>query len=141
VGVVRFPDGTVVRAAALTDRTVDAPWRDFGLYLDPRWRPTWPHRLVAWPDLGLPTDDADAEAAIHEALRRARAGEGVEVGCVGGLGRTGTVLACLAVLTGVPADDAVAWVREHHDPAAVETPAQQRWVRSFSNRSIDRAGR
>jgi protein-tyrosine phosphatase len=33
-------------------------------------------------------------------LERARAGERVDVGCFEGHGRTGTALACLAILTG-----------------------------------------
>jgi protein-tyrosine phosphatase len=135
MGAIRLPDGTVVRGTALSERAEDAPWRDFGLYLDPRWRPTWPYRLVTWPDLGLPADEADATAAIQDALERAQAGEGVEVGCDGGLGRTGTVLACMAVLTGVPADQAVDWVREHYATGAVETAAQERWVLSFAERT------
>jgi protein-tyrosine phosphatase len=135
MGAVRFPDGTVVHGAALAARDADAGWRTFGLYLDPRWRPDWPHRLVDWPDLGLPADDADADTAIRDALTRAQAGEGVEVGCVGGLGRTGTVLACMAVLTGIPARRAVAWVREHYVPTAVETAAQERWVLRFAERT------
>jgi protein-tyrosine phosphatase len=134
MGTIRLPDGTVVRGAALAERIEDAPWRTFGLYLDPRWRPSWPHRLITWPDLGLPADDADATAAIQDALDRAQAGEGVEVGCDGGLGRTGTVLACMAVLTGVPVPEAVPWVRAHYAPAAVETAAQARWVLTFAER-------
>jgi protein-tyrosine phosphatase len=55
----------------------------------------------------------------------------VEVACGGGLGRTGTALACLAVLDGVPAGEAVAYVREHYHPRAVETPWQRRFVRRF----------
>lgn len=135
MGAIRLPDGTVVRGAALSERTDDAPWRTFGLYLDPRWRPTWPHRLVSWPDLGLPADDVDAAAAIQDALVRAQAGEGVEVGCAGGLGRTGTVLACMAVLTGLSPPQAVTWVRDHYAGAAVETPAQERWVTTFAERA------
>ncbi len=37
----------------------------------------------------------------------------------------------LAVLDGVPPDDAVAWVRARYRPRAVETPVQQRFVRGF----------
>jgi protein-tyrosine phosphatase len=51
--------------------------------------------------------------------------ERVEVACSGGLGRTGTALACLAVLDGVPAGDAVAFVRGQYHPRAVETPWQR----------------
>jgi protein-tyrosine phosphatase len=55
----------------------------------------------------------------------------VELACGGGVGRTGTALACLAVLDGVPADEAVDYVRRHYHPSAVETPWQRRFVRRF----------
>jgi protein-tyrosine phosphatase len=67
---------------------------------------------------------------LTEAWRRA-AGERVEIACYGGRGRTGTALACLAVLDGVPAGEAVAYVREHYDRHAVETPWQRAYVRRF----------
>lgn len=52
----------------------------------------------------------------------------VEVACRGGLGRTGTALACLVVFDGDQAVDAVAYVREHYDARAVETRLQRRYV-------------
>jgi hypothetical protein len=127
-GEVSFPDGVVVRGAAVTDRETNADWRDYGLYLDARWAPTWPATVLDWPDFGLPTSDADAIRAIEEAFDRARAGRNVEVGCAGGRGRTGTVLAGMAVLAGVAAPDAVTWVRDRYDPRAVEGSAQEAWV-------------
>lgn len=90
----------------------------------------WPSRWVRWPDLWLPTDRDDARDAMLELWRRAEA-ERVEVACTGGRGRTGTVLACLAVIDGVQAGDAVAYVRRHYHPKAVEMPWQQRYVRRF----------
>jgi protein-tyrosine phosphatase len=62
---------------------------------------------------------------------RVSAEERVEVACGGGRGRTGTALACLAVLDGVPADEAVAHVREGYDRRAAETPWQRRFVLRF----------
>ena len=47
----------------------------------------------------------------------------------GGVGRTGTALAALAVLDGLDPGRAVAWVRAHYHPRAVETPWQRRWLR------------
>ena len=38
---VHFPDGTTVEAVGIGDRRVDNADRDYGLYLDARWRPTW----------------------------------------------------------------------------------------------------
>ena len=56
----------------------------------------------------------------------------VEIACGGGRGRTGTALACLAVLDGVPPTEAVRYVRDHYAPDAVETPWQRRYVRRFA---------
>src|SRR5918995_563824 len=66
---------------------------DHGLYLDPRWRPPWDHDHLDWPDFGVPDDPVPVVAALRSLLDRARAGERVEVGCLGGHGRTGTALA------------------------------------------------
>ena len=128
---VVFPDGTAVRASPLAARGAEAC--DFGLYLDARWAPTWPAAVVEWEDFGVPRDPDAAATAIREAFARARAGETVEVGCVGGLGRTGTVLACMAILAGVPSEDAVTWVREHYDERAIESRAQEDWPLWFAD--------
>lgn len=101
---------------------------DFGVYLDETWSPPWPHEHVDWPDFGVPADSAAAMATFRRVLERAGAGERVEVGCFGGHGRTGTALAWLAVLAGVPSADAVAWVRANYCPKAVETPEQAAFV-------------
>ena len=138
---VRFPNGVEVAAVPLAERRADNPDRDVGLYMDPEWAPTWEAELMAWEDFGLPTDPDAATRQITAAYRRAAAGERVEIGCVGGLGRTGTVLACMAVLAGVAAEHAVAWVREHYDPRAVETPDQAAWILRFAEAigSVDEA--
>lgn len=137
-GEVRFPDGTIVRGAALADRDRNAGWRDIGLYLDARWAPTWPATVLEWPDLGLPTSETDAIRAIRHAFDHARSGNNVEVGCVAGLGRTGTVLGCMAVLAGVPSTDAVGWVRDRYDRRAVEGSRQEAWVLHATRRQRPR---
>ena len=81
--------------------------------------------------LPAPADRHDAQDALREAWRRT-ADERVEIACDGGRGRTGTALACLAVLDGVPPPEAVAYVREHHDPRAVERPWQRHYVTRFA---------
>jgi protein-tyrosine phosphatase len=91
---------------------------------------TWEYRWLRWPDFRLPSDRAATAEALREAWARAAA-ERVEVACAGGHGRTGTALACLAVLDGVPSHDAVAYVREHYASRAVETPWQRRFVARF----------
>ena len=132
--VITFPDGTRVLASGWLQRKPGEPVPDFGLYLDPAWAPTWPAVLLDWPDLGVPTDRAEADRQIRAAYERAKAGERVEVACIGGHGRTGTVLACMAILAGVPAQEAVAWLRSVYCPRAVQEPSQQYWIERFAER-------
>jgi hypothetical protein len=132
VAIVTFPDGSRVRAVSLADRHADDRERAFGLYLDKRWGPTWPADVIVWPDVGLPAEPYVAARQITDAFLRARRGELVEVGCLGGSGRTGTVLACMAVLAGVPAQEAVPWVRGAYRREAVETAEQEAWVQWFA---------
>lgn len=136
---VRFPDGTIVRGSPASARDPHDGWRTFGLYCDPCWEPTWPAETIDWPDFGVPTDPIRAAEQIVAAWQRARRGERVEIGCIGGMGRTGTVLACMAVLSGIPAEDAIAWVRAAYHPHAVETAEQERWVTWFSSHAVENA--
>lgn len=131
-GVLRLPSGRLVRGRALSRPVPAGPAPAFGLYLlgrEPAPVP-WEARWVRWPDFWLPSDRAAAGDALREAWTRART-ERVEVACAGGTGRTGTALACLAVLDGVPNRDAVAYVRQHYAPRAVETPWQRWFVARF----------
>ncbi|WP_406445590.1 protein phosphatase [Streptomyces sp. NBC_01613] len=132
-GVLRLPSGRLVRGRGLRHPLPPgAPTPSYALYLLGRQPPpvAWEFRWVRWPDFRLPADRADARVALTEAWERA-ARERVEIACGGGRGRTGTALACLAVLDGVPAEEAVAYVRAHYDRRAVETPWQRRYVRGF----------
>ncbi|WP_436837654.1 protein-tyrosine phosphatase family protein [Micromonospora rifamycinica] len=125
-GVVTLPSGVTVRGRRVADVVSPA---DFALILAPGPTPGWPYRRIRWPDFWLPLDRADALDALREALRGAHDGRRVEVACRGGIGRTGTALAALAVLDGLPARQAVGWVRERYHPKAVETPWQRAWLR------------
>lgn len=87
-------------------------------------------RWVRWPDFLLPTDRNDAAAAMLDLWTRADSTR-VGVACTGGRGRTGTALACVAIIDGVAADDAVEFVRRGYDPKSVETPWQRRFVTRF----------
>ncbi len=131
-GVLRLPSARLVRGRGLRGPAPGGPIPDFGLYLLAGKPPpvAWEARWVRWPDFRLPRDRRDAHDALREAWLRAEA-ERVEVACQGGRGRTGTALACIAVLDGVPPDQAVTFVREHYNAHAVETPWQQRYVARF----------
>lgn len=130
-GLLELPDGRRVRGRGLRRPLPAGAEPQFALYLvgaEPPATP-WPYRWVRWPDFRLPADPADARDALVEAHRRAAEAR-VELACGGGIGRTGTALSALAVLSGVPAGEAVAWVRARYHRRAVETPWQRRWVRT-----------
>jgi hypothetical protein len=148
-GVMRLPSGRLIRGRGLRQPMPSGHPPTFGVYLlgeeppevgcHPTAPPTtpdrtegWQWRWLRWPDFRLPADPAAAREVLGEAWRRAGA-ERVEIACGGGRGRTGTALACVAVLDGVPARDAVGYVREHYHPRAVETPWQRRFVRHFDD--------
>lgn len=135
-GILRLPSGRLVRGRGMrrTGRVaLEGSGPDFTVYLlGQQPEPVgWDFRWVRWPDFWLPRDHRDARAAFREAWRRCEA-ERVELACRSGRGRTGTALACIAVLDGVPASEAVAFLRRHYDPRAVETPWQRRYVTRFA---------
>ncbi|GAB7191788.1 protein-tyrosine phosphatase family protein [Kineococcus sp. NUM-3379] len=132
-GVLLLPSGRSVRGRALRRPPPPGPGPGFGLYLlarEPGAVP-WPWRWLRWPDFRLPADREAAATALRLTWRLA-AERRVEVACGGGTGRTGTALACLAVLDGVPAHQAVPYVRARYHRRAVETPWQRRYVENFA---------
>jgi hypothetical protein len=137
--IVNLPDGTLVyaqgRLGLIPSDRIAQP--DYAVYLDERWNDDaevqWPYRLIAWPDFGVPENESELFEVILDIHARASSGEIVEIACYGGLGRTGTVLSCLAVCAGVPLRDAVEWVRNNYDQRAVETEEQRQIVEAFAN--------
>ncbi len=132
-GVLALPSGRLIRGRGLRDAPPEGPSPQFGVYLLAR-RPdpvAWEAEWIRWPDFRLPTD-RDAAARLLRLAWERSAADRVEVACRGGRGRTGTALACLAIIDGVPPADAVAFVREHYSPHAVETPGQHRFVSDFT---------
>lgn len=138
-GVMKLPSGRLVRGRGLRHPLPIGPEPAFAVHLLGKRPPQvpWETRWLRWPDFRLPADDSQARSVLREAWKRS-ATERVELACGGGRGRTGTALACLAVLDGVPAEDAVAYVRRHYDSRAVETPWQKRYVRRFGQGPGDR---
>jgi hypothetical protein len=131
-GVLRLPSGRLVRGRGLRNNPSHAIVPDFGLYLQAKPPPAvpWASRWLRWPDWWVPVDPDDASQAFDELWQRAGY-QRVEVACSGGRGRTGTALACLAIIDGIPATAAADYVRQHYDPRAVETPWQRRYVSHF----------
>lgn len=94
-------------------------------------------RFMEWHHLPIRdyhVPDAAFEAVWPEHSARLRAlvatGNRVLVHCRGGLGRAGMVSARLLVEMGADPDEAVSTVRRERGLGAIETPAQEEWVRA-----------
>lgn len=82
-------------------------------------------------DMGAPDDPAAFSATLADVTARIVAGETVAVACRGGLGRTGTAVACLLADAGLPPEDAIALThRSRH--GTIETPEQEAFVRAWT---------
>jgi protein-tyrosine phosphatase len=128
---INFTDGTVIYASSLFDREKEDETPDFGLYLDPSWEPDCMAYTLFWEDYGLPENWRVAVNTIIDTYKKAQKGYWVEVGCIGGHGRTGTVIAAMAVLSGMRFDEAVEWTRKQYCSHAIETKEQEWWVEWF----------
>lgn len=81
-------------------------------------------------DFRTPQFYEQVTGAIIEILRYALDGKEVYVGCAGGWGRTGLFLAILAKAVGI--EDPIGYVRSNYTDKAVETKAQEQYVKSFN---------
>ena len=131
-GVVQLPSGRFVRGHSLRRPPEGGP-ADFTLVLAAR-SPAPQHdstTWIPWLDFGLPFDRARAVRLLREAWARSDR-ERVAITCRGGRGRTGTALACIAVLDGMAPAAAISLVRGRYDRRAIETPWQKRYVATFA---------
>jgi len=98
---------------------------------------------AAWrldvPDFGLP-DEAALRGVLQQMLAEMRAAPdgAYHIGCKAGLGRTGTAMACLSIMAGAVEGDPVAWLRAAYNAEAIETPAQEDFVRRFARAGLAR---
>lgn len=107
---------------------------DHGLYAYTGWDPDCVATFIPWQDYGLPKCSyVQAAEAIKAAYDLADSGKIVEVGCMGGHGRTGTILGCMAILSDpeMSAKQAVSHVRKVHCNEAIETNEQEWFVAWF----------
>jgi len=91
-------------------------------------------RAVWWPvhDLHAPSFD-DAVVLIEELVARVRCGDHLLVHCGAGIGRAGTVAACVLIALGMDHDDALAHVARHRPMAGPEVGAQRDLVRALAD--------
>jgi len=117
---------------------------DISLYFDTAWigkwdvvwgteRPPWMPKLavqlyqIYWPDMGV-MDIQRLLPLLKWTGEQIVAGKRIEIGCMGGHGRTGTFLACLMVVFGWDGKEAIKEVRRQYCDSAIETPAQEKLI-------------
>ena len=122
------------------------------VFLEPRWmqeyRPVWinpamaeimgnrvqakletPTIFLDWPDMGV----LEIEDLRHVVSYLANVIDiGVEIGCLGGHGRTGTLMALVMVQLGCKAEEAIKTIRTDYCDKAIETKQQERLIKAFA---------
>ena len=120
---------TVYASSSWSLRKGDEFIPDWGLYADWCWKPSsWRAEHIAWPDFSIPDDLVLTFEQILEAVEKAQAGLKVEFGCIGGHGRTGTILAIVGVIMGMGAREAILHVRTTYCTHAIESDEQEWFV-------------
>ena len=82
-------------------------------------------------DQSVPTV-AQMDAIAQWVEQGLRTGHETVLHCLGGLGRSGTVAACLLARRGMPPAAAIAAVREVRGPRSVETRLQEQFVHDYA---------
>lgn len=83
------------------------------------------------PDLKVPTSMEGVIHLVQTLLDLAKAGKIVVIHCMGGFGRTGTIVSCCLVTLGYTPEEAIAIVRETRE-YCVETQEQEQYVAKFA---------
>jgi len=128
------------------------PYPDYGFYLDIQWaryfgmltnngegkNPVpYPATVFHWPDMQA-INPAELDHIVRFVRRKLRKGKVVDIACIGGHGRTGTLLAAIIgkeeKLSG---KEAIAAVRGRYCRKAIETKGQEILVEHY----LDEYGR
>lgn len=86
-----------------------------------------------FPDGGVPESIGSAARLIEEITGRYLKGEKIVMHCNGGLGRAGTMAACVRIALGLDPspDEAIESVRKLRDRRAIETMEQEQFIADF----------
>lgn len=152
---VVLADGITVLASGWHDKPGGLSYierRDYpeiGCYFDSAWLPrggwqsaTWrgPRitqssgksqlAILSWPDYSVPNSLSKTIEVMEYLVEQAAAGKQVEIGCLGGHGRTGTAIALMQVILGMSADSAMEWVWDNYCYWAIESKSQESFIHS-----------
>jgi hypothetical protein len=93
---------------------------------------TRPMAYCCWPDMqDIPI--REFKELLDWAGVQVASGQKLMVGCVGGHGRTGTVLAGLAIRLGMPVKKAIEYIRKEYCDRAIETKEQEKLLHTLAD--------
>ena len=105
-----------------------------GVYLDEAWASVetgYPKKIVEWPDCGV-IEMPLLQSLVRSMNNALEAGEIIDVACLLGHGRTGTLLSCLLVyIEELLPDAAISELRRRYCSYAVEYEVQEDLIRRF----------
>ena len=84
-----------------------------------------------WPDYGVVPLDV-VTLIVRWILEAWKGGDVVEVGCIGGHGRTGTMAALLCISEGMGWRDSMQYVRKEYCSKAIESVAQETMIQAYA---------
>lgn len=131
----------------LKSKVVEAEAPDLGVYCDRQWlahlggvaglgidglvKPCWPFLVMDWKDMADFDDEIFANL-VGNLVALVEEGKRVEVACLGGHGRTGTVIAAvIAKVERLSAKDAIDGLRKRYCSKAVESYTQEDSIYRF----------
>jgi hypothetical protein len=111
----------------------------FGVYLSEIWEGiplSYPAIIIRWPDYGAIELKA-LNKIISTIKEKLTQGLIIDVACILGHGRTGTLLACLLVeFEGISAEAAILEVRTRHCEYAIECLDQEELIAEFATSKL-----
>jgi len=97
---------------------------------------------INWQDFGVPDMDKSWWENLYESIEQIKPRH-IHVQCMGGMGRTGTILTILLILSRRDKKDAfktvgsaIQYIRAHGNPHAVETPAQRQYIADMTGTQL-----
>lgn len=90
--------------------------------------------IYPWEDWGVPDNITGLRRALMWLQEQVHEGKVVEIGCMGGHGRTGTALACVLLLQGVNAKKAINRIWNSYCDEAIESQRQIEFINAFAKK-------
>jgi len=90
-----------------------------------------PTIVLDWPDMGVLSIE-DLKPVVNHLALALQIDQRIEIGCIGGHGRTGTMMALIMVQLGCKPGNAIKTIRKDYCDSAIETKKQEDLIKAFA---------